>query len=270
MAIPFRFNKFWRKFCLIVALIMGVAGFLALPQVLLANGIPQRWEANQYQPPAGLGTPTRTTGAGTRSPISGCPVIGKPLTALLPSNRFGATVAPYPSFFVYIPAVSSATAPLPVEFLLEDASGNEVYKANFQTNGKAGIISLNLPTKAGLAPLEVGQDYKWSFSIICQVSERSTDTSVEGGVRRVALNSTLSTQLKQASRQKQVELYAEAEIWQDALATLVQLRRDYPNDPAITQSWSKLLTAVGLENLAQESLFTGSILPARSQASSTP
>lgn len=269
MAIRFRFNKFLRKFCLILALISGLAGFLAVPQVLLANGIPQRWEANQYQPPAGLGAPTRTTGAGTRSPASSCPVVGKPLTALLPSNHFGATVTAYPSFFVYLPAVSSTT-PLPVEFLLEDASGNEVYKANFQTNGKAGIISLNLPTQAGLAPLEVDQDYKWSFSIICQATERSTDTSVEGGVRRVALNSTLSTQLKQASLQKQVELYAEAEIWQDALTTLVQLRRDYPNDSAIAQSWSKLLTAAGLESLAQASLFTSPTLPPRSQASSTP
>ena len=220
---------------------------LPTPQVLLASGIPQRWETNQYKPPAGLGAPSRTTGAGTRGPENSCPVVGKPLTALLPSNRFGVTVAAYPTFFVYVPTLSPETPPLPVEFLLEDASGNEVYKANFQTNGKSGIVALNLPSQAGLAPLQVGQDYKWSFSIICQLTERSRDISVEGGIRRVELSSTLKNQLQQASPQKRVELYAEAEIWQDALATLVQLRRDYPTDQAIAQSWTKLMAAAGLD-----------------------
>lgn len=257
MATP-RFNRFSGLFLLLLTLIISLVILLQTPQVLLANGIPQRWEANQYQPPAGLGAPTRTTGAGTRGPETSCPVVGKPLTALLPSNRFGVTVAPYPTFFVYVPNLSPQTPSMPVEFLLEDASGNEVYKANFQTNNKAGIIALELPSQAGLAPLQVGQDYKWSFSLICQSIERSRDLSVEGGVRRVELNSTLSNQLKQASPQKQVELYAEAEIWQDALATMAQLRRDNPSDQAIAQSWLKLMTAAGLDDLAQESLLPNS------------
>lgn len=258
MAIRFRLKKFWLGFCLILALISSLIGLMAAPQVVQASGIPQRWEANQYKPPEGLGAPTRTTGAGTRGSTNSCPVAGKPLTALLPSSQFGATVAAYPSFLVYLPTLSPPTASLPVEFLLEDASGNEVYKANFQALGTSGIIAINLPTQAGLAPLAIGQDYKWSFSMICQGTERTADTTVQGGVRRVALNSTLSNQLKQTSVQKQVELYAEAELWQDALATLAQLHRDYPRDSAIAQTWSKLLTAAGLDNLAQESLITGS------------
>lgn len=253
-----RLNRFSGLFLLLLTLLISLVVLLQSPQVLLANGIPQRWETNQYQPPAGLGAPNRTSGAGTRGPATSCPIVGKPLTALLPSNRFGVTVAPYPTFFVYFPTLSPQTSTMPVEFLLEDANGNEVYKANFQTNGQAGIIALKLPNQAGLAPLQVGQDYKWSFSMICQSVERSRDITVEGGVRRVELNSILSNQIKQASPQKRVELYAEAEIWQDALATLVQLRRDYPNDQAIAQSWSKLMAAAGLDNLAQESLLPNS------------
>jgi hypothetical protein len=254
-----RLNRFSGLFLLVLTLMISLAILLQAPQVLLANGIPLRWEANQYRPPAGLGAPTRTTGAGTRGAETetSCPIVGKPLTALLPSNNFGVTVAPYPTFFVFMPNLSSQT-PTPVEFLLEDAGGNEVYKANFPTNGKSGIIALNLPSQAGLAPLAVGQDYKWSFSIICQSIERSRDISVEGGIRRVELNSTLSNQIKQASPQKRVELYAEAEIWQDALATMAQLRRDYPSDNAIAQSWLKLMTAAGLNDLAQESLLPNS------------
>lgn len=256
--IRFRFRKSFWALSLKLSLIFGLAGFLQMPQVLLAQGIPQRWEVKEYQPPAGLGAPSRTAGAGTRSSERSCPVVGKPLTALLPTSRFGVTVTPYPAFFVYVPALSPQTPPLPVEFLLEDSNGNEIYKANFQTNGTSGIVTLNLPAQGGLAPLEVGQNYKWSFSIICQGNERSRDISVEGWVKRVALNPALGNQLKLASPQKQVELYAEAELWQDALATLVQLRRSYPNDSAIALSWQKLMSAAGLDNLAQESLLPSS------------
>lgn len=264
--IRFRFVKFSGVFSLTLATILGLLSLLQTPQALLASGIPQRWEAKAYQPPSGLSTPTRTAGAGTRSPGSICPLIGKPLTALLPTSHFGVTVAGYPTFFVYMPALSPQTPPLPVEFLLQDKSGNEMYKANFQTNGTPGIITLNLPTRAGLAPLEVGQDYKWSFSIICQASDRSHDMNVEGWVRRVELNPTLGAQLKQASPQQQVELYAEAEIWQDALATLVQLRRDNPNDATIATSWQKLMNAAGLNDIIQESLVSGQTKSGRQAA----
>lgn len=250
------FVKFSGVFSLTLAVIIGLLGLLQAPQALLASGIPQRWETKAYQPPSGLSTPARTAGAGTRSP-GNCPVIGKPLTALLPTSRFGVTVADYPTFFVYMPALSPQKPPLPVEFLLQDKSGNEIYKASFQTNGRSGIIALNLPNKAGLAPLEIGEDYKWSFSIICQSSDRSNDLNVEGWVRRVELNPTLGTKLQQASPQQQVELYAEAEIWQDALATLVQLRRNNPNDATIAASWQKLMNAAGLNDIIQESLISG-------------
>jgi hypothetical protein len=165
-----------------------------------------------------------------------------------------------------MPALSPGTPPLPVEFLLQDKNGNEIYKANYQTSGTSGIVTFSLPSQAGLMPLEVGQDYKWSFSISCRPNDRSADMSVEGLVRRVQLNPILSSQLKQASPQKQVELYAEAEIWQDALATLVQLRRDYPNDLAIANNWQKLMRAADLDDITQESLVPS---PTTSERQST-
>jgi hypothetical protein len=233
--------------------------FLQTPQILLAQGIPNRWEARRYRPPSGIGAPRRTEGGGTRSG-GGCPVTDKPLTALVPSDRFGTTVAAYPKFFVYMPATLAEGSPLPVEFVLTDASGNTLYKSTFKTTGKPGILTIALPTQAGLPPLAVGQDYKWSFSIICGSDERSLDLTVGGGIRRVELNPTLANQLQQASPEKQVQLYAEAEVWQDTLATLAQLRRDYPNDAAIASEWEKLMSAVGLSDIAQESLLPTSTL----------
>ncbi len=225
------------------------------PQVLLAKGIPERWETNEYQPPAGIGAPVDTQGGGTRGSASTCPLTGKPLKALVPSSHFGTTVAAYPTFLAYMPALLPHASPLPVEFVLEDKNGSEVYKSTFKTSGKSGIVAISLPAQAGLSPLEIGQDYTWSLSIICQPDDRSRDISVQGLVRRVALNPTLSTQLRQASPQQQVELYAEARLWQDALATLAQLRRDNPTDSTVAADWAKLLKSADLEDITQESLL---------------
>jgi hypothetical protein len=267
--IRFRFFNFSLALSLKLALIGLFFTLVQTPQVLLAKGIPQRWEPKQYQPPVGIGTPGRLAGGATRSPRSSCQESARLLRALVPSRSFGGvTVADYPTFFVFMPALSPQASPLPVEFVLEDTSRNQVYKSTFQTSGKSGILTLSLPPQGGLSPLAVGKDYKWSFSVICQPEQRSLDITVEGWVRRVELNPTLKTQLAQASPQQKVELYAEAEIWHDALATLVQLRRDKPNDAAVADNWAKLLSAAGLEDITQETLVSIPTTPERQLTSS--
>lgn len=253
--IRFRFFNFFPALSLKLVLFAGFFILVQTPQVLLAKGIPERWETNEYQPPVGIGAPVNSDGGGTRGSANSCPLTGKPLKALVPSSHFGATVAAYPTFYAYMPALLPQASPLPVEFVLEDKNSNEVYKSTFKTNGKSGIVAISLPSHAGLSPLAIGQDYKWSLSIICQPDDRSRDISVQGLIRRVALNPNLSTQLKQASPQQQVELYAEARLWQDALATLAQLRRDNPTDSTVAANWAKLLKSADLGDITQESLL---------------
>lgn len=251
--IRFGFSQFSWAFSLKLALITGFFAFAQIPQVLLAQGIPQRWEAQEYQPKSGIGKPRRITGAGTRG--DRCRFTNKPpLTALVPANGLGVTVSAQSTFYVYVPARSPQVSPLQVEFRLKDKNDIDIYQTSFQTTGKPGIVAITLPTQAGLPPLEIGQDYKWTFAVGCQDHDRSNDLIVGGAVRRVELNAKLNDQLKQASPQKQVELYAEAGMWQDALATLMQLRRDNPNDSEVVSAWAKLLSAVGLEDITQESI----------------
>lgn len=257
----FRFGKFSWALALRLALITACFVLVQIPQALLAQEIPQRWEFRQYQPPRGIGTPGHLDRGGTRSPSNSCLTTGKSLTALVPSSQFGVTVSPYPTFFAYMPDLSAQNSSLPVEFTLEDADGNNIYKAKFETRGKAGILTLALPSQVGMSPLKVGQDYKWTFSIVCQPDERSKDISVEGWTRRVELNPSLQSQLAQASLARQVELYAGAEIWQDALATLVQLRRDNPGNSTIAAMWQKLLSSAGLEQIGRESLVSEPTAP---------
>lgn len=238
-----------------LAAIAGIFFGLQAPQALLAQGIPQRWEVREYRPPAGIGAPQRREGGGTRSPAANCLASDKSLTALIPDSRFGTTVAAYPTFFAFVPTISDRALPLPVEFVLDDANENLIYQATVQVRERSGaIIALSLPTQAGLAPLKVGRDYKWAFSINCRGNDRSGDIRVEGWVRRVALAPELEAQLELASPERQVELYAGAEIWHDALAKLVQLRRDNANNSNIASFWSGLLQADGLDRLVQEPL----------------
>lgn len=243
------------KFALLTA---GLA-LIYTPQIVQAQGIPQTWKTNKYQPPRGIGSANRVEGAATRSSGDSCPVVGKPLTALIPSDGFGTTISAYPSFFVYLPGSPDSSKSLPVEFVLEDSEGNLVYQTKFRTNGQSGIITLNLPTQVSLSPLVEGKDYRWTFSILCPPEdERSNDQFVEGWVRRVAIDPNLETQLMETSPKQKVELYAEAQLWQDALAQLVEIRRNYPADPEVANQWVKLLNAAGLSYLAGESLASQS------------
>lgn len=248
----FGFCQFSWAYSLKLALITGIFTFTQIPQNLLAQGIPQRWEAQEYQPQSGMGKPRRITGAGTRG--DRCRFTNKPpLTALVPANGLGVTVSTQPTFYVYVPARLPQVSPLQVEFRLKDKNDIDIYQTSFQTTGKPGIVAITLPSQAGLIPLELGQDYQWTFEVMCAANDHSHQMTVGGLVRRVELNPTLNNQIQKASPQKQVELYADAGMWQDALGTLMQLRRENPNDSVVVSSWAKLLSAVGLEDINQES-----------------
>lgn len=112
------------------------AGIALIPNsALLAQSIPQKWESNQYQPPAFLGSPQRTVGGATRGPQN--------LTSLIPNNGFGVTTAAYPTFFVYLPAVDYEFTQY-AEFLLLDQNGQKIYKVQFPTKMSDKIIRIFL------------------------------------------------------------------------------------------------------------------------------
>ncbi len=252
----FNFGQFTLALSLPLALSASCLALFGMSEVLLAQGIPERWESQNYKAPSNIGAPGRTREAGTRSLNRSCDSNGQQLTALLPKSQFGVTSAQYPTLFVYMPAFGTETLPMPVEFVLEAQDGQEVYKTTFKTSGIPGILTFGMPTRAGLSPLKVDQDYHWRFSVICNENERSQDIVVGGVVRRVELDSTLKERLMVASPEEQVELYAEEGIWQDALLTLVQLRRDNPTDVKLAADWEKLLKAVDLGDIAQEPIET--------------
>jgi hypothetical protein len=210
--------------------------------------------AQEYVPP-NRGIPGRREGGGTRGCWSSATSIplDLPLTALVPQQNIGYTLVGYPTFYLYVPQfyAEQATA---AEFVLSDVDGNEVYKTTFQTNDTAGIISLSLPESANLPPLEVGKDYHWSFSLVCDVSDRSADVVVDSWIQRIEPDAQLSAALQTTPPAQLPNLYARSGIWYDALTSVVQLRQQPEQDVPAAQ-WETLLNSVELDDVARYTLI---------------
>ena len=141
--------------------------------------------------------------------------------------------------------------------MLEDTKEEEIFSAKYtlaksaqrSVVGVPGIMSLSLPAFANLSPLEIGQEYRWRVALVCDPVDRSHDIKAEGWIRRVELNPTLAQSVQQATALERVALFANAspKLWYETLGTLVELRRNYPNDTDLTQAWNKLLNSVRLD-----------------------
>lgn len=205
-------------------------------------------------PPPGLPAGTESGG-----PLFAPPNIQRPrgliqdtrggcATPILPINsEIGLTTAEYPTFLI---AVRDDIEEQIANFTLSDEQG-EVYQTSFRIGGKGGIVRIALPANAGITPLLIGKDYRWSFSINC---DNEVDTA-DGWIRRVEPSSTLAEQLQQATGRDRVLAYAANGIWYDAVATLAELRRANPDDPKLASDWTILLTQVGLKDVAERKLI---------------
>lgn len=175
------------------------------------------------------------------------------MTPLTPGQKLGLTVAPRPTFFVYIPATSAQQA----HFTLKDDNNRGVYQTLLPINNAGGIVGITLPEDK--PPLELGKTYNWSVALICQPTQTDTPM-VRGQVRRVELkvgqmpNETDSMR-SQKPLLEQAALYGKAGIWYDSVSLLAQLRNTQPSDQTLATNWVKLLDSVGLEAIANQPLL---------------
>lgn len=254
---------------LAVALTLGLA--VTLPTKVQAqlssrspsSDLPDRWEMRQ---PSTSGTsafdntsafraprspnaprPENRAGGGTRGGDRCSEDEGVPI-ALVPESLVGTTTAEYPTIYWYMPPTSAPA----VQFVLRNASGDRVYEVQYSladsVEGAAasGIMSITLPAFANLSPLEVGQVYNWELALKCDPPDSSQDIVVQGKIQRVAVEPEMTSQLQQATAQERLNFYAGERLWYDTLDTLIELRRDRPEDTDLAAAWDKLLTSVGL------------------------
>ncbi len=224
----------------------------------LSSKLPNQWE---FSPPSGPtgSDPENTQGGATRG---GCNEDNSsPPTPLVPASRMGLTVAEYPTVSWYMPQTSASA----VEFVLWDAKDNEIYRAKYAlaksdagcVSGTPNIMSLTLPAFASLTPLEIGQEYHWELALIYEPQDPSLDILGDARFRRVASDGkikrvadpSLAIRAQEATPQERVALYADKRVWYDALTTLIELRRDRPNDKELEDALDKLLKSAGLNSV---------------------
>jgi len=171
------------------------------------------------------------------------------LTAMSDTDNSQLTTSNHPTFFFYIPKTAEPIQSL--EFVLKNEADEPLYTKNFKTPPQGGIFSIKVPDNHSLQPK---QKYTWILSANCLNSGSQKDFALTGGIKLV--KNELSDAIQQTSDPiEQVMLYAASGIWENAITTLADLRRQKPNDPTVQNYWEQLLTSVPhLEkaNIAQE------------------
>ena len=200
------------------------------------------------------GRPPNRTSGGSRGPCSA------QLIALVPGSgevkveggnclsesvsALALTSVETPTLWFYVPEQS--TAKLSAEFVLLERK-QVVHKQLIGLSETPGIIHIYLTL-----PLETDEQYRWLFSILINPQRPSQNPAVEGLIQRIEPDSTLNSQLKEATSQRELmAIYARNGIWHDALTSLAQLRREAPGDASLTANWSDLLSSVGLGAIAE-------------------
>ena len=220
---------------------------VGLSSIYLAS-LPEVVRAEQQKDKDSLIMPTRRIGGGTRR--DSCAVNQESLIALIPANSVGMTTSLYPTFFFSLPQTNQSRT---VEFVLRNQQDELVYEANFDTAGKRGVISLDLPTET--EPLLLNQDYHWYLSLICNPENRAQDLVVEGIIRRTELEPVAASQLNQLKPIEKVDFYLQANLWYEAIATLAQLKSVSAHQAELSVKWANLLHSVGLEQISDQPII---------------
>jgi len=239
----------------------------------LSSLIPEQWEV---LPATDSNNDVRHDFRQGVGACGGCVVPrGTPATTLVPLSGIGKTVAEYPTLFWYLPKATGWG----IEFSLKDVNNQEVYSTKYAFThyieensdgyeveiavGTPGIISLQLPGLATrpplLPPLEIGRKYNWWLKIICEPldrPDRSGDIYIEGAIKRVPFNPLDKRFLTQATPEERLAFYTKERIWYETVDTLMELRRERPDDQDVTDAWNKLLKSVELEHYTFLSEFS--------------
>ncbi|HBE17514.1 MAG TPA: hypothetical protein DEG17_23430 [Cyanobacteria bacterium UBA11149] len=259
-----------RLISLATALALGWGGNIPAQAQSLGSKIPNQWEFSPPSGPTGNPLPENREGGGVRGD---CIADNNPDTvpiALVPKSGVGTTIAQYPTLFWYMPK----TKAWGVELIVRNANNKEVYSIKYpfakypQTrmeNGKSiteefvlgspGIMSFTLPASSGLSGLETNQAYHWQLRVMCDETDRSGDFFIDGGFKRVEDSSGLASRVEQLPMEEQFAMYADKRLWYEALGTLIEMRREKPNDRNAIEAWNKLLKSAELDNAIGEPLF---------------
>ena len=219
------------------------------------------------------GIPTGRRRGGTSR--SECPVLDKPLTAIVPGHETTSlsasyrsntselvpelktnksqsfltqTIEEYPSFWLYIPQAPGFASQ--GEFILQDARDRDIYRAFFDLPNDSGILKIELPQAQNL---EIGREYHWYVKLFCDDNQRTEYIFVDAWIKRVALTPEIVRQLNSNTEEHQV--YIDNDIMHDAIDRLAQMRKNNPHSIRERNRWNQLLSNLGLSDLMDKNIL---------------
>lgn len=233
---------------IVSALVINTQAQTSIQPTQISQGLGSDWNAFETENTGNA--PGRRVGGATRGSCSTGQQPGqKPLTAIVPESEIGRTASPYPSIFLYVPSTPEKTK---MEFELRDENENLLYKQEFLGNGQEGIYRIDIPTYVN--PLQEGENYLWSFSLICSETDLAGSSVVGGWINRIENSQSIQRQIETVSPSDRLEKYANELLWYDLMASLADLRQSEPNNSTFENRWENLLNEVGLNDLATEPL----------------
>jgi hypothetical protein len=253
-------NSVWSFAAVAGVLVTGLAGSAGVLAATPTSAVPVKSATFQislnFNPPD-RGAPGTTTGGGSRA-LSACTRGRMPLTLLVPTDKvgkFGLTAVPRPTLLVYVPKTNARSAEVTLVGRNSQNSkeSDGLGQATIPLSGEAGIITVKLPDS--LPDLEVGKDYQWYFSLICNPAERTDDIVSSAWISRTPPKPALAKALERAKPHDRPALYSSSSYWYDTLAALSELRQANPQDLNLKADWTQLLKSVGLKEVAEQPLL---------------
>jgi len=142
-----------------------------------------------------------------------------------PSGRLGQTVSTRPTFAWFVRDASS----WPIEFrLYEHDLSNDTFKLVKEIKDEGfksspGIMVLSL-SKSNLE-LSTGKRYRWQVELVCNPSHPSSNLFAESEIEVVPIQAKLRTH-RHPDQLKQADIYTQANLWYDALGTVLTPEED--------------------------------------------
>lgn len=189
--------------------------------------------------------PGRRVGGGSRGEC----VSSDALVSLSPENHLIETTSATPTLYFTMPTFED---PMLLEFVLKNKDGDIIVDKLFETGTSGGLQGLDLSNH--ISPLDIGEEYEWYVSVLCNPSNRAQDLVVHGWMRHVALVNEAPTSAN-LSVEQQIESYQAQGLWHDAITLLVQSQNQGMNHVDTTPLWANLLEEEGLQQLVDATVI---------------
>lgn len=233
----------FQLFCKQTIILSLLSGFIGSLSVLVSPGVT---EARPLGSPKGNSSTGAVRGA--------CPALdtklqNRKLLALVDAKDPSLTTQARPTFWMYLPFTRTEDITT-AEFELFDENMSSVLskaKITVPLPNKAGLARFTLPSQE--LQLTPEKEYFWVFRVVCDKDDRSGNPTVSGWIKRVTPEATLVNRLKSIPQADQYKLFAEKNIWFDQISLLAQYSTQH------SQEWTKLLTAFGLQSIAQQAVI---------------